>query len=125
MTTFDRYLRLALFGWAVVAVFGITVIFVADEPAAGLMFAGIAAGMGAWVILRASRVALVVSLVLGILQSLEQAGYCVADVGAGSVASLCGDLVGLAGGLCVVVGSVAALRTRARATKPVSGVATH
>jgi hypothetical protein len=125
MSTFDRYLRLSILGWAVTAVFGIIMIFAADELGAGLVFAGIAAGMGTWVIRRASRPSLVVSLVLGLLHSLEQAGYCVADVGSGSVGTLFWDLIGLAGGLCVVVGSLVALRSRARATDPAVPAAMH
>jgi hypothetical protein len=45
---------------------------------------------------------------------VEQVGYCVADVGDWSVGAWCWDLIGLAGGLGVVVGSVVAMRTRAR-----------
>ncbi len=119
MSIFDRSIKLTVLGWAITTAFGIIMIFVADELGAGLVFAAIATVMGAWVYVRASRPALVVSLVVGLLHSLEQVGYCVADLGDdGSVGTLFWDLVGLAGGLAVVVGSVLALRTRQRSPQP-------
>jgi hypothetical protein len=102
--------RLAVAGWLVTVVFAGLVAVGADEPVTGAVLATIALAMAAWVLLRGSRPAFWVSAVLGALHTLEQAGYLASDVADGHAGTAASDALGLAGGLLVLVGSVAGLR---------------
>lgn len=111
MSTFERSVRLTVLGWTLVVVFAVLVALGPDSVLNAAIFAVIGAVMGAWVWLRRSRPASVVSLVIGVLLSIEQVGYVVADLSDGEVARGGADLLGLVAGLVVVLGSVLALRT--------------
>lgn len=112
-TSLSRAQRLTVAGWLVTVVFALLVAVVADEPGTGAVLAVLALAMAAWVALRGSRPAFWVSAVLGALHTLEQAAYLGADATAHhSVETAASDAVGLAGGLLVLVGSAASLRSR-------------
>lgn len=103
-------------GWGLVAVFGVLVWLVADEPGAGAVFAGGAVLMALWVALRPGTAAVVVSLVLGLLHTAEQVAYLVADLTGSPIAVdvVLADVVGLLGGLLVAGGAALWLVRRRR-----------
>jgi hypothetical protein len=117
MTRTERWIRLSVLGWALVAAFGVLVgLFVDDHAAFGLVNVVVAVGLATWVWLRRSRLALGVSFAIGLLVLVEQLGYVVAGVSSGEYGMVFAqDLLGLAGGLCVVFGSGAAWRQVGRA----------
>ena len=126
-----RPLAMAVTGWLLLVVFAGFMAVVGDDSAGNVaLFAVLGLAMAAWVGLRSSRPALWVSLVLGLLQTVEQAAYLVADAGdGGAAAAVVGDVVGLLAGLLVVAGTGAALRARRprvrrRRTPPDQKVAT-
>ena len=102
-------------GWLLVIVFGGLVLVGADEPGSAAIFAGVGLVMALWVGRRPGVAAFVVSLVLGLLHTAEQAAYLGFDIAdARPVTSALADGVGLLGGLLVTVGSVVALLRRRR-----------
>jgi hypothetical protein len=111
-------MRIVLAGWAGMLL--LAALFVPiegmDEARSAIVFGLIALGMGSWVWRRGSRPALVVSLVLGVLQTAEQVAYTIADVGyvLDRPAVLVGTVVGLIAGICLVVGSTLELAARRR-----------
>jgi len=99
-------------GWLLVVVFGVLVWLVAGELRSGIVFAAVGLAMSAWVARRPGTAALVVSLVLGLLHTVEQIAYFGADVSGSNppIGSVLGDAEGLLAGLLVVGGAVAGLR---------------
>jgi hypothetical protein len=115
MHTSDRGTRIALFGWGAVFVFAALLLVIAHEPITAAVLAVITAGIGLWLWRGGGgRVVLWVSLLLGLLFVLEQAGYSFADIG-GSAATSVADFFGLAAGIVIVTGSILALLGRRRA----------
>ncbi len=111
MSGFERWIRLTVAGWTAVAAFGVAIVLFADEPVFGVVTAVVASTVGGWVWLRRSRLALAGSFILGIPVFLEHLGYVFADVSDGAWGStFAQDLLGLAGGICVLVGSALSFR---------------
>lgn len=110
----SRPLRVVLAGWCCMLVLAATILVDAHEVRSAIFFSSIAIGMAAWVWLRGSKPALVISLVLGVLQTLEQVAYTVADVTdvLHNPTLIVGTLFGLAAGACLIVGSTLALAGR-------------
>jgi hypothetical protein len=109
MGTTHTSVRLVLIGWLLVAVFGL--LLLGTEPASAAMFIVVGLAMAAWVRWRPGAPALVVSLVLGLLHTVEQAAYLIADFGDDPISAwhVLGDTEGLVAGLLVVGGSSTAL----------------
>ena len=115
MHTSDRGIRIALFGWGAVFVFAALLLILADEPVTAAVLAIVTAVIGLWLWRsEGGRVVLWISLLLGLLFVLEQAGYSIADIG-GSASTSVADFFGLAAGIAIVTGSVLALLGRRRA----------
>ena len=109
--------RMLLLGWgAVLLMAALGAVVRPDDRVAMAVFAGVAVLMGLWVARSAGRGALLTSLVLGVLHTLEQVAYTLAGAAEDEVdlGLLAVDLVGLVGGVLVVVGAVRALRARRR-----------
>ncbi len=118
MSTFERWIRLTVVGWAAVAAFGVIVLLWVDEPVFGLVTATVAVALAAWVWLRRSRLALGVSFAVGVPVLLQQLGYVVASLSEGELGTtFAQDLLGLAGGACIVLGSALAFRSERSASK--------
>ncbi len=110
-----RSVQLAVAGWLGVVVFaGLMAVVSTDSLGNALLFAVIGLVMAAWVGLRHSLSSLWVSLVLGLVQALEQTAYLVADAPDASGGLLTADAAGLLAGVIVVIGSARALRERRR-----------
>ena len=111
-------MRIVLAGWGGMLLLALLFVPVegTDESRSALVFGVVAIAMGAWVWIRASRPALTVSLVLGVLQTLEQTAYTIADFGnvLHRPAEMVATLVGLVAGVCLVVGSASELMARRR-----------
>jgi hypothetical protein len=106
---------LVVAGWLLVIVFGGLVLVGADEPGSAAIFAGIGLVMALWVGRAPGVAAFAVSLVLGLLQTAEQATYTAFDLAdARPMTTVLADGVGLLGGLLVTVGAVMALLRRRR-----------
>jgi hypothetical protein len=116
MVKFQKWVYLTVLGWALFGIFGLLALAIngSRELVSAMVFVVVAMAMGAWVVARRSRPALIVSLVLGLLHTLEQVAYLVADIGAKHVdgAAVAADALGLVAGLLIVVGSVLALAAR-------------
>jgi hypothetical protein len=113
MQQVDRNLRLIIGGWAVFVLMAVLVIAVRgrDHVANMLVFVVIALAMGIWVAWRRSRAAVVTSLVLGGLHTLQQTAYLLAGITGDDVdaAEVAVDVVGLISGLILVVGAMRAV----------------
>src|SRR3954454_4575902 len=107
----SRPIRIVVAGWCCMLVLAATIMIDAHEVRSTLFFTLIATGMALWVWARASIPALVTSLVLGILQAIEQIAYTISDPTAvlHTPALIVGTLFGIAAGACLVVGSTLAL----------------
>lgn len=118
MTPIQRPVRTVLLGWATFVLTTALVVVVRGLDYAPNMavFAALGAAMLAWVALRRSRASLVVSLVLGVLHTIEQVAYLAAGVTSDDTAAgvLVADAVGLASGVLLVVGSSQGLRRGAQ-----------
>lgn len=117
MPPVEAPIRVLLLGWATVLLMAaMGAVIRPDDRAAMAVFALVAVLMGVWVARSRGRGAVVTSLVLGILHTVEQIAYTVAGVAEEPVdrGVVLVDLVGLVGGALVVVGAVWALRTRRR-----------
>ncbi len=125
MEQVDRNLRLIIGGWAVFVLMAVLVIAVrgSDHVANMLVFVVIAVAMAAWVARRRSRAAVVTSLVLGGLHTLQQTAYVLAGITGDDAdfAEIAVDVVGLVSGLLLVVGAARAVSRSRR--QPVD--ATH
>jgi hypothetical protein len=110
-------LRMAMIGWVLFAVFWLTVLASrgADELASTVVFVAVAVLMLGWLWRRPGRAALITSLVLGLLHTVEQGAYLIADITARSfkLGPAGGDFFGLVAGILIVAGSAAALRSAA------------
>jgi hypothetical protein len=115
MTTFTKALNLTSVGWLVYFV-GLVVVLLTDHGEVGYVTVGaaLAAAMLAWTRRAQSRAAFIVSLVMGVLLTLQSVAYAAADVSANPldarVFSL--DIVSLVAGLAIIIGSAWALRSR-------------
>ncbi len=113
MEQVDRNLRLIIGGWAVFVLMAVLVIAVRgrDHVANMLVFIVIGVAMAAWVALRRSRAAVVTSLVLGGLHTLQQSAYLLAGVteNDADAAEIGVDVIGLLSGLLLVVGAARAV----------------
>jgi hypothetical protein len=113
MTSFAKALNVTTAGWLAYVV-SLGVVLLTDHGELGYVTVGVvlSASMLAWTRRRESRAAFIVSLVLGVLLALQSAAYVAADVGNSPLDArvLTLDLVSLAAGLTVVVGSAWALR---------------
>lgn len=109
-----RPIRIVVAGWCCMLVLAATILIDAHEVRSTLFFSLIATGMALWVWARASIPALVTSLVLGVLQTMEQVAYTISDHTAvlHTAALIVGTLFGIAAGACLVVGSTLALAAR-------------
>jgi hypothetical protein len=120
----DRNLRLVIGGWAVFVLMAVLVIAVRgdDHVANMLVFVVIAVAMATWVARRRSRAAVVTSLVLGGLHTLQQTAYVLAGITEDDVdaAEIGVDVVGLLSGLLLVVGAVRAVSRSRR--EPVDAI---
>ena len=109
----NRHLRLILVGWAVFVVMSLLVIAVrgSDHVANMAVFIALAVAMAVWVARRRSKAAVVTSLVLGLLHTLQQSAYLVAGATGDDIdaAELAVDAVGLVSGLLIVAGAIPAL----------------
>lgn len=118
MTPIQRPVRTVLLGWATFVFTTVLVVLVPglDHAPNMAVFAVLGVAMLAWVALRRTRPSLVVSLVLGVLHTIEQVAYLAAGVTADGTAAgmLVADAVGLASGVLLMVGSAQALRRRTR-----------
>jgi hypothetical protein len=102
-------------GWLLVIVFGGLVLVGADEPGSAAIFAGVGLVMALWAGLRPGVAAFVVSLVLGLLHTAEQAAYFGSDLAdSRPVTTVLADGIGLLGGVLVAVGAAMALLRRRR-----------
>jgi hypothetical protein len=110
-------LRIAMIGWGLFAGFWLLVLASrgADELAATLVFVAVAVLMLGWLWRRPGRAALITSLVLGLLHTVEQGAYLIADITAKpfKLGLSGGDFLGLVAGIVIVGGSAAALRSGA------------
>jgi hypothetical protein len=106
---------LVVIGWLLVVVFGL--LLLGKEPASAAIYIVVGLVMAAWVRWRPGVAALVVSLVLGLLQTVEQGAYLATDAGEDTlpVGTALADAEGLLGGLLVVAGSVTVLVRRRQA----------
>ena len=109
---------LVLAGWAVVVLVAILMLVLRgrDEAAPAVVFALVAVVVGAWVLRRESRAAMITSLVLGLLWLLQFVAYTVADAmdDDASVGIFVTDVVAVIGGVILVVGAIQALVQRRR-----------
>lgn len=116
MTPIQRPIRTVLLGWVTFVLTTALVVVVRGLDYAPNMavFAALGAAMLAWVALRRSRVSLVVSLVIGVLHTIEQVAYLASGVTSDDTAAgvLVVDTVGLASGVLLVVGSSQGLTRR-------------
>ena len=114
MTTDPR--RLALIGWSLVILVAVLMLAIRGREEAGpaVVFAIAAVAVGAWVWFSASRASLIVSLVLGVLWLLQFVAYTIADVVGDDfdAAIFITDLVAVAAGVAIVVGSLRGVRAR-------------
>jgi uncharacterized membrane protein len=114
--------RLALTGWALVVLVAILMLVIRGREEAGpaVVFAVVAVAVGAWIWLRGSRPAWIVSLVLGALWLLQFVAYTIADLVSddfsGSIFII--DLIAVVAGLAVIAGCVSGLRRRNAAAEP-------
>ena len=117
MTRSERPALVVVVGWSLVVVFGVLVWLVSGEPGSAALFGGVGLAMAIWVALRPALAAMVVSLVLGLLHTIEQIAYLAVDLSASDMSAgrVLGDAEGLLAGLLVVGGAVAALLQRRRA----------
>lgn len=109
---------LVLAGWAVVVLVAILMLVLRgrEEAAPAVVFALVAVVVGAWVLRRESRAAMITSLVLGLLWLLQFVAYTVADTmdDDASVGIFVADVVAVFGGMILVVGAIQALVQRRR-----------
>jgi len=125
MEQMDRNIRFVIGGWSVFILMALLVIGVRgrDHVANMLVFVVIAVAMATWVARRRSRAAVVTSLILGGLHTLQQIAYLLAGVASDDVdaAEIAVDAVGLASGVLLVVGAARAVtgsrRQRVDATR--------
>lgn len=113
-------LRVLLAGWALFVLMWLLVVVVRPDDAVPVaVFVALGLLLAVWVVRRRSRAALVTSLVVGILHTLEQVAYTVAELGAEPVETsvVAIDLLGLVSGLLIAGGAAAALRARRRADR--------
>jgi hypothetical protein len=118
MYAHDNPVRLVVLGWCLVVLMAVLAMVHSNDQLANLAaFGAVALGLALWVALRPGRAALITSLVLGALHTVEQTAYVWADMGEAhvSVWAVSVDLLGLAGGVAVVTGAIASLRRRRRA----------
>jgi uncharacterized membrane protein len=105
-------MRLVLAGWGLTVLVAV-LILVVDPGQLGfaLILALLAVAMAAWVWRRATRAALISSLVLGLLLLLSFGAYTIAGATEDEFDSqiLVTDIIGLIGGLAIVAGAVQAL----------------
>ena len=118
MERVDRSLRLIIGGWSVFVLMAVLVIAVrgSDHVANMLVFIVLAVAMATWVARRRSRAAVVTSLVLGGLHTLQQVAYVIAGIADDAVdaAEVAVDVVGLVSGLLLVVGATRAVTRSGR-----------
>jgi uncharacterized membrane protein YjdF len=112
MSRFARSIQLTVLGWVLFVCFAVLVAVGSREVSSAVVFGAVGVAMGTWVWLRRSLPALIVSFILGLLHTIEQLAYSVADVSDHHAGTLLADLFGLVAGLCIVAGSVLALRSR-------------
>jgi len=109
-------------GWGV-ALLVVVLAYVAkpeDELGFALVVGSIAVALGVWTYLRRSRIAALVSLVLGLLWTLLFGGYAVAGIASDEAALtlvLVDDIVAVVGGVMIVAGAFAVLRGREQGRK--------
>jgi hypothetical protein len=112
----SRPLRIVLIGWAAILPFAALLVIARGkhDVGVGLAFGVMACAMAAWVFLRASKAALVTSLVLGVLHTVEQMVYLGGDFTRDPHRPLVtvSDLVGLTAGVLIIVGSALGLAAR-------------
>lgn len=109
--------RVVLAGWGFIFLFAVLLmLFGAGELVFGALHGLVAVIMATWVWRRGSRLALIVSLALGLLLGIRQAAYIAGDVTGRHIdaGTLLEDVIGLAGGLLLVAGAAAALLRRSR-----------
>lgn len=117
---------LVVAGWAVsVLVAVLMAIARLQELGPAVVFGVIAVAMGTWVLLRGGKAAMITSLVLGALWTLQFLAYAVAGVSDGGT-SLTGlvfvtDVIAVVGGLCILGGSASALVGRRRGSMAAPG----
>jgi hypothetical protein len=101
--------RLVLLGWAGVLLFALMIVVAkgtADLGGAGL-FGAVAVAMASWVWRRPSKAALVTTLAIAVLFTVEQVAYLVSD--GHDTAETVGDAIGLVAGALLLAGATRAL----------------
>lgn len=117
-------MRLVLAGWGLTVLVALLIVVVEGLRQVGfaLVLGLLAAGMGAWVWRRATRAAMITSLVLGLLLLLSFGAYTVVGATGDEFDSqvFVTDMVGMIGGLAIVAGAVQVLieQRRARRARP-------
>lgn len=113
MEKYNSAIRLTSFGWVMFVLFGGLVALGQDSAKNGLVFAIIGIALGMWVWFRRSLPALIVSLVLGTLHTIEQVAYTYAGITDHSSAfQLVSDIFGFVGGVILVTGAAKSVRGR-------------
>jgi hypothetical protein len=114
----DRSRLLVLLGWGVVVLVAISMLIFRGRPEMGpaIVFGVIGLSMGAWTWQRWNRAAMITSLALGVLWTLQFIAYVVAGViGDDFEAEIfITDVIAVAGGVAIAVGAGQALVQRRR-----------
>jgi hypothetical protein len=125
MSGTDRSRLLVLMGWGVVVLVAISMLVFRGRPEMGpaIVFAVIGLSMGAWTWQRWNRAAMITSLALGVLWTLQFIAYAVAGaIGDEFEAEIfITDVIAVAGGVAITVGASQALVQRRRLGAKVEG----
>lgn len=123
MSRLDTPTRLILTGWGLVLLVAVLMVVArSEELGSAIAFAAIAVAMSAWLWLRKSRAAIITTLVLGILWTVQFVAYTVAgftgEASEDQVLILIGDVVGIIAGAFIVLGATKAfIRVREGSTR--------